>query len=620
MANYTLATEKVRLGAMSNGLKAGSIRAGGGATLATARINPGAGQVKFMPANIPQAVEDQTSAGVQHFMGTMSEAAFKYDERESTYYSKQAINRYQSFATDLENGTVDAQGNVTKGYTHLKGQAALDGYKDHVAALDTAYNTALEQLEPRVRQKAMIDMTTVYNSAKSNAAKHNIEQFQLQEEDEKFRTLQGYQDRMLNFGDSILKVDASGITLLDKIAGEFDTTEEAIEWVGNALKENVQSAYLTNYDRVRQETGSSDIAATQAFNAARDYATKYAQPILNGTLNTDASNDVLSYLNRVENQALQAKANMARANEGVVEAAFDARVRKQENALRQREVDVKSGAVDDNGVPIGIPNRQEILDMAPDLGGSRYDHWVAAFHKRTTDKGDPFIASKWINTATNTPLTEEQWATARKSPSLTDTDLDVMKNRQAELANSSRAIDVAEVSSHLDDLFDLGAINSMLSKKFGDAEGNSIRTEAEATKSRCMLSTASKEQCSLELDLQYDMREDTISYHGLDPLLQGSADTAVQVKPKTREQLIPLKDTLLAKSTFFKQKADNFLAANPGMPLPPNLDIERATLLREEALMTNWFNLFDKKDAYTELYGQPLNFRDSTFTRSKVTQ
>ena len=186
MAEFTLATQRVQQGRPGK-LSPQLLPAGGGAAanLRAGQIDPNAGNIGFTPAPIPKMVEDQTSKGIQAFMGATAEAAFKYEQREATFIANDAALKYGEAARRAYGGYEDANGNFVPGYSHAQGDSARLAYPTFQQKLDESMQDMLDKLEPRVKQKAILQMQSTKNQYMAKGATHRVTQMKLAEAEQR---------------------------------------------------------------------------------------------------------------------------------------------------------------------------------------------------------------------------------------------------------------------------------------------------------------------------------------------------------------------------------------------------------------------------------------------------
>jgi len=230
MADYTLATNKAKSVGSSGGLQADLISPGGGANVAAASIASGAGQIRYTPSNIPQAVENQTSKGIQHFLGVTAEAAFNYQERESTFFADALVSAFTEKANALLHGTTDEKGNFVGGYSSKTKRDAVDGYGDFSDQLQTLHDDALLSAEPRVQQKALFKIASAKNAARNKATTHRNTELGVAQEEQKFQERLDVA-RLINLYPGIMTTPdpLTGASLKDRYLNTFSDKAKGME-------------------------------------------------------------------------------------------------------------------------------------------------------------------------------------------------------------------------------------------------------------------------------------------------------------------------------------------------------------------------------------------------------
>jgi hypothetical protein len=189
MAEFTLSTKRSKSGGGSRGLQNQLLGPNtlSGLNLNAGRIDPNAGQIGYTNAPIPNTVEDQTSKGIQTFMGATAEAAFQYQEREAKYQASQAVLHYSEIARKAYSGYEDADGNYVPGYASQQGDAARTAFPTFQGGLEGAFEDMTEGMEPRVKQHALIGMQNAKNQAMAKASTHRVTQLKLAEEEQRVK-------------------------------------------------------------------------------------------------------------------------------------------------------------------------------------------------------------------------------------------------------------------------------------------------------------------------------------------------------------------------------------------------------------------------------------------------
>ena len=185
MADYTLATEKLAKAKAGGGLTPSLIQANAGRTLATGRIDPNAARINYVPSTAPGAVQDQTSAGINHVMQVTTKAAFEYQERESTFFANQNALEFEQYLNKEFYGYENADGSFTEGMSGSEGADSIRAHGRFTSKSNERFGEMLNGMEPRVRQKALIKMKAMQNNFNSYAAKHRSQQMEVAEDQQR---------------------------------------------------------------------------------------------------------------------------------------------------------------------------------------------------------------------------------------------------------------------------------------------------------------------------------------------------------------------------------------------------------------------------------------------------
>jgi len=288
-ASYTLATGRSNSGGVTGQLRPSLLRAstrGARGTVKGGQINPRSGNIGFTPYQVPTPVENMVSKGAQYFLGVTADAAFKYEQRESDYFANAAVLRFSEQARKGYGGYYDEQGNFVAGYASSKGILAKPAFEQYKAGLDEVFNSTLENLEPRVRQKALLQMQSVKNQYLSKAATHRVTQMTIAQEQQRF--MQRTEISAVIAADpSLLKVDPRtgrlptdqfGINIKQRYVSTFnDPTKAAPAWWGMVSVVN-KKIYLEAVNKPIKETAPLKIEAErynnirQGLKVALDFA------------------------------------------------------------------------------------------------------------------------------------------------------------------------------------------------------------------------------------------------------------------------------------------------------------------------------------------------------------
>lgn len=236
--NYLLSRERAVNAGSAGGLRAPKSRPfGGGRGIQASQINPTIATIGFQPASIPKTVENVTSKGIQYFMQTTADAAFNYEQRESTFLANEAGLKFQEEARKLYGGYTDPNGNLVPGYASSKGIMAKPAYDEFRNALDERSQSMLSEMEPRIKQKALLQIQATKNQYLNRAATHRVTQLGKAQEQQRFRQRTGIAaelsaDSSLLYPDKntgLLPIDSNGTTVKQRFLNTFSDDKKALE-------------------------------------------------------------------------------------------------------------------------------------------------------------------------------------------------------------------------------------------------------------------------------------------------------------------------------------------------------------------------------------------------------
>lgn len=150
-------------------------------------VDPRAGNLSFQPAPVPNIIEDATHKSVQNFMSESANAAFNYAQREAKFQADEAALAYSEEARKAFAGHVDEGGKFVPGYASSTGKQAVGMYEGFEQQLEERFNEALENMEPRVRQHAIMQMQGQKNTWLNKGATHRVQQLKKAEEDQRIQ-------------------------------------------------------------------------------------------------------------------------------------------------------------------------------------------------------------------------------------------------------------------------------------------------------------------------------------------------------------------------------------------------------------------------------------------------
>lgn len=182
MPSINLASQRMNSGGGQGGLSPVSINGSTGAQLQAPSINVNAGNVKYSDMAPNEIVVDQTISQAGKAGMEMAEAAFQFSERQAQADADEAVLSYSSANSDSFYGSVDAEGNLTKGYDATEGGKAIDEAGKYTEDVNGRFAEALEGLSPSARSKAALRLGQHRNVALNRGAQHQAQQMKVREE------------------------------------------------------------------------------------------------------------------------------------------------------------------------------------------------------------------------------------------------------------------------------------------------------------------------------------------------------------------------------------------------------------------------------------------------------
>lgn len=213
----------------------------------------GAAKTRFTPLPVPEIQKDTLTAtleGAADFSTVAVDAAMKYQERENKVYATHAAVGYETKLRELLYGTEDEEGNYQKGYLATNGAESIGAHKNLQQSVDELYEETLNNLEPAVRQKAMLSLSSSRDTALSKAATHRAGQLQVAEENAQYERRQSTVLEISVDPSAIYRKDkATGLTGKQKFYSEFSNKQDADKAWYDLITEVGEKIYLENGDQ-----------------------------------------------------------------------------------------------------------------------------------------------------------------------------------------------------------------------------------------------------------------------------------------------------------------------------------------------------------------------------------
>lgn len=334
--NFELSKAKLNTRGKSSGLSpqllpSSSIATGGRSGV---QVNSNAGNRRNTPTNIPGRRQDNAAQGAQNFMQAAANAAFSYEERESTYLAGQASAKYAERLRELYSGYEGPDGTFTPGYEQSKGESAITGYGAFKEQINQEMQTLIEGLEPRVRQKALLQIQSYNNTYLGKAATHRAKELRSSRDDQLEKKRQSIMFDMISDPSKIATADpVTGLSKKGEYKNTFDSQEKAdTEWV-KAVGSMTELVYHSSYrDAIESDMKEGD-ALNHAFNQANLYVDGVAAPELLSDSDGSSLPDIYAKLKRWKNEGVSALAQQIRADNSTSDAI-------REEAFRQGEKEI----------------------------------------------------------------------------------------------------------------------------------------------------------------------------------------------------------------------------------------------------------------------------------------
>lgn len=551
-------------------------------------LHPAIANIKTIAAPLPTVSKNYLLEGALSFMETAADAAMRYQERESDYLAKQAAMSFQAEVYDAYNGYSTEEGHV-KGFASLKGQEILDGYQPFNEFIDSKFEATLQSLEPRVRQKAMLNMATIRNSLRSKVAGDRLKAFEALEADQKFNELQVMVEEVEMSPELLFTEDLAGNTLLERMRAKFTSDEEFTKWWGTTIKEVTGNRYWETYSRTLESSGDPNEAAVEAYKTARDYAVMVAQPTL--ASNPAAENDVLAMLDRFQNEALAAQANRVKIASDMETAANERLEQEQLVQLRALRAKVLSGQAT-------VPSQEAFVRMSSYLKQADYNTFYSAFYEPFSERGNPVEEVSLLRKAQQGRLTDEMTAIALGNPQIRTAIVDRAMAIQSAVVDEKIGQSVKSGLNFVDTLFVESGLEADLISKFRTSpqkqELEQLYNAAQDSMRACIEGGGELGYCKMKTELSYDQVKDSAtSLPNL--VVEGNAERPANVK-----QLEHLGNKLFVEKTAIEKELAEAHAAGE----PPSVELKRRQAVYEETfeIYNRWYDWFQKRQKFEEQF------------------
>jgi len=221
-----------------------------------------------------KTISQAAEAGLQ-----MTQAAFKFSERQAQADADEAVMKFKSGNTDAFYGAQDAEGNLTKGYDSTAGKTALDSAGVYNAGIDGRYKDLMEGLSPSARAKASLRMGTWRNTALNKGAQHQAAQMKVHEENLRYASRQLVTKEIKVEGSDVL-YDGT----FDQHIETYPTQEGRDEATNELAKFLVSEAFSQQLAKEPLNPNGAQAVAEATFEEVKGRMTPEDQSALRGIL------------------------------------------------------------------------------------------------------------------------------------------------------------------------------------------------------------------------------------------------------------------------------------------------------------------------------------------------
>ena len=276
MAEFSLSTARPSRNPSPGGLTPARVDPRALSGIQAGRIDVNAGNVSIGAVPSPQILKNQLVPAALNFGATLAEAAFKYEDRESTYYADQAVLGYKSRIRQAYEGSTDADGKFTPGYSNTVKEEAVEGYSNFVGLTDKLLKDLTSNMEPRVKQKFLVAAYGARNTFLNKAAVHRSAQFEKVLEDQVTLKRQDIARDISTNPEFIYMPDSNGLTAKHKWSKTCGRTsrKECSEAWHDLIQQVGETVYLEEASKTEDASGNPR-TVDQALEAASFKATDW---------------------------------------------------------------------------------------------------------------------------------------------------------------------------------------------------------------------------------------------------------------------------------------------------------------------------------------------------------
>ena len=500
------------------------------------QLDPRAGMLRPGQVPIPEQRDNMYLDGFTSFMKTAANAAMQFQEREAEYQANEVTVQYQDRVTRLYNGWEDEDG-YKRGYGSTKGRETLALYGPFNETLDREFDALLEELEPRVKQRAMIKMQTARNTIRNKAVAHRLQEFEKLEESaetalRKRLEIEAYENPELLF----TRNPVTDETLYAQISRQFDTEEEAAKYWKTFATEGVSRKYnlehKKEFDRLRAEGDpmAEYKAAEIAFERTYEWANTYTALLTEGDI--VAENAVFKELDRIKSDALTARSKLSQARRDELELAQEEREKSAKLYASQLMEDRRLGKQ--------LPPLQVVRDnLLLNLPASQAQTFLDDIYGDQKFKVDPALNDKFTTQALTASLDMEALHQAVLDGHVTPDVQNSLIRLNVDSAKDALNAEVGEARKAVESIYRATAEQDRMRQKWRvqtKAEFEQASRDAVQQVDQCIRShgRGSSETCLLRTKAYYDNAAD--SFFTLPEIRVAQGEGQKTYKPQTEAE------------------------------------------------------------------------------------
>lgn len=277
-------------------------------------VNPGSGQMTYAPVQVAKPLVDTTTPAFNKFMAVTANAAFRYQDRETSAQAQTLVNRVSEFGDRMYYGYRDLDGTWVKGYEQTKGTDGLRKYSQFEQGFDKFFEENLRGLGEAVKQKAIPNMHSVRSQYMRKASVHKNKLFEEYEEDRKYETFQRVVADAANDPSTLFEAPKGGASGQAVIYGLAETVEQGDKMFHSALENVVNKMFIDG-------SANPEVDEMQAVARVQAYVNNVVAPNMESdplrltkiqeSVRSLQSSSLYAYRSRISFQQSQAKLALA---------------------------------------------------------------------------------------------------------------------------------------------------------------------------------------------------------------------------------------------------------------------------------------------------------------------